>query len=170
MPHRVAVLADGIAGVAFNGVNTPILHLLHNPGMVGKPVLPVLIIPVKEDNHAGGRFGGAVHPLAPVLEPLYAIDAPGIFGDHAGVNIAALVGTPGNETRTPLDAPGKTIPAPVRLAAHVPHLGERHGDDGPVLGVNAVEDGAPQAAVFLGQKFGSTSWDRLAFVVSICCW
>ena len=54
MPHRVAVLADGIAGVAFNGVNTPILHLLHNPGMVGKPVLPVLIIPVKEDNHAGG--------------------------------------------------------------------------------------------------------------------
>ena len=109
MSHGVAVLADRIAGVPFNGVNTPVLHLLDNAGMVGKPVLPVFIVPVKEDNHAGGRFGAAVQPLAPVLEPLYAIDAPGIFGDHAGVNIAALVGTPGNETRTPLDAPGKTI-------------------------------------------------------------
>ena len=97
MPHGVAVLPDGIAGVAFNGVNPSVLHLLHNPGMVGKPVLPVLIIPVKEDNHAGGRFSGAVHPLAPVLEPLYAVDAPCVFGDYAGVNIAALIGAPAHK-------------------------------------------------------------------------
>lgn len=71
MSHGVAVLPDGIAGVPFNGVNAPVLYLLHNPCMVGKPVLPVFIVPVKEDNHAGGRFGGAVHPLAPVLEPAH---------------------------------------------------------------------------------------------------
>ena len=95
MPHGIAVLADGIARIAFNGVNPSVFHLLHNAGMVGKPVLPVFIVPVKEDNHAGGRFGAAVQPLAPVLEPLYAVDTPRIFGDDAGINIAALVGAPG---------------------------------------------------------------------------
>lgn len=158
MSHGVAVLPDGIAGVPFNGVNAPVLYLLHNPCMVGKPVLPVFIVPVKEDNHAGGRFGGAVHPLAPVLEPLYAIDAPCIFGNYAGINIAALVGAPAHKTRAPFHTAGKTIPAPVRLAAHIPYLGERHGDDGPVLGVNAVKNGAPQAAVSSSKSSASCSF------------
>lgn len=33
--HGVAVLAHGITGVALHGVDAAILHLLHNPYMVG---------------------------------------------------------------------------------------------------------------------------------------
>ena len=106
MPHGVAVLADGIARIAFNGVNPPVLHLLDNPGMVGKPVLPVLIIPVKEDNHAGGWFRAVIQPLAPILEPLYAVDAPCIFGNYAGINITALVGAPAHKAGAPFHAAG----------------------------------------------------------------
>lgn len=119
----VDVLPDGIAGVVFNGVNTPGIHLLHSPGMVGRPVL-AFVIPVEENNHAGGRFGEAVHPLAPVFEPLYAAYVPRIFGDYAGVNIAAFVGVPDHKAGTPLHTAEKTIQASVRLAAYVPHLGE----------------------------------------------
>ena len=59
--NGVAVLAHRVARVAFYGVDTAILDLLHNAYMVRLPVLAP-IVPIKEDNVTGTRLIAVVLP------------------------------------------------------------------------------------------------------------
>ena len=101
----VSSLGAGIACVALNGVDIPILNLLEDTNMIGQAILrpgfAIGRIPVKEDNHTRHRCGSSVCPLPTILEPLNAPYATGELGNNTGINIAALVGTPGYETGTP---------------------------------------------------------------------
>ena len=101
----VSPLGAGVAGVALDGVDIPILNLLDNTYMIGQTILrpgfAVGRIPVKEDNHAGNRCGSSVCPLPTILEPVNAPNATGKLGNNTGINIPALVGTPRYEAGTP---------------------------------------------------------------------
>lgn len=138
VPNGVAVLAHRVARVAFYGVDTAILDFLHNPHMVGLPVL-ASIVPIKEDNVTGTRLIAVVLPQPVFLEPGNTLGCAGCkLRDNPSFDIAALIGAPAYKTRAPFDTPGKSIPAPVRLTADVPHLGERHRDDLAISSGNAV--------------------------------
>ena len=98
--------------------------------------------PVEEDEHSGCRFGGAVQPEAALLEPLHSEDAAGEFGVGSAVQVAALVGTPGDEAGAPFHMVGEAVPTPIGFAAYVAHLGQGHIHNGiPVLrGVEHLAD------------------------------
>ena len=55
VPNGIAVLPHGITRVALYGVDTAILHFLHNPHMVGRTIL-ASIIPIEKDDVAGARL------------------------------------------------------------------------------------------------------------------
>ena len=59
----------------------------------------VLIIPIEKDQVAGARLIAAVSPQSSLPEPLEADGAACEPWDDAGVQIAALVGAPGNKSR-----------------------------------------------------------------------
>lgn len=129
VPNGVAVLAHGIAGVAFYGVDTSILDFLHNAHMVRRTILAA-IIPIKENNVTRARLIAIVLPQPALLEPGNTLGRAGCkFRDHAGFNITALIGTPAYKAGAPFYTAAKTIPTPVWFAADVAHLGERHRDD-----------------------------------------
>ena len=152
VPNGVAVLAHRVAGVAFYGVYTAILDLLHNTHMVGLPVL-TSIIQVKEDDVAGARLVAVVLPQPTLLEPGNALGRAGCkFGDNTGFDIAALIGAPRDETRAPFHTAAKSIPAPVRFAADIPHLGERHRNDLAIPSGNAVEHLGSKGFVLISQQ------------------
>ena len=69
-----------------------------------------IVVPVEEDNHAGRRLDGVIRPLATVSEPLDAVDATCEFGNDTGVDVAALVGAPGNKAGTPFHTAAEAIP------------------------------------------------------------
>ena len=129
IPHRVAPLAAAIGGVALDGVNSTIFHFFHDPNMIGIAVLPIFIIPVKEDNHAGTGFKAVADPLPPVFEPLYTVDTAGEFGDNAGTKIPTFIGTPAYEAGTPFYPFCESVPTPIRFAADVADLGSRNFHD-----------------------------------------
>ena len=111
--HGVAVLTHRVARVALHGVDDPVLDLPDNAHVVGLPVLRAgvtLVVPVEEDNHAGRRLDGVIRPLATVSEPLDAVDATCEFGNDTGVDVAALVGAPGNKAGTPFHTAAEAIP------------------------------------------------------------
>ena len=127
--NRITILAATIAGVAFDGVDASILHLLHDAHMVGRTVLAA-IIPIEKDNVAGARFIAVVLPQSALLEPRHTLRCTGRkLRNDARLDITALVGTPANKAGAPFYSAVKTVPAPVRLTADIPHLGECHGDD-----------------------------------------
>ena len=110
---RVLIDAAAVAGVAFYGVDDPVLDLPDDAHVVGLPVLRArvtLVVPVEEDNHAGRRLDGVIRPLATVSEPLDAVDATCEFGNDTGVDVAALVGAPGNKAGTPFHTAAEAIP------------------------------------------------------------
>ncbi|CAN4026805.1 DUF6487 domain-containing protein, partial [Dysosmobacter welbionis] len=45
------------------------------------------------------------------------------------------------------------VPAPVRFAADIAHLGERHRDDLAIPSGNAIKHLGPKGIVLIGQKF-----------------
>ena len=152
VPNGVAVLAHRIAGVAFYGVDAAILNFLHNTHMVGLPVL-TSIIQVKEDDVAGARLVAVVLPQPTLLEPGNTLGRAGRkLRDNAGFNIAALIGAPAHKAGAPFHTAAKTIPAPVRFAADIPHLGERHRNDLAIPSGNAVEHLGSKGFVLISQQ------------------
>lgn len=138
--NRIAVLAAAIAGVALDGVDTAILHFLHDANMIGRTVLAA-IIPIEKDNVARARLIAVVLPQSALLEPRHPLRCTGRkLRNDASFNIAALVSTPAHKAGAPLYSAVKTIPTPVRLTADIPHLGECHGDDLTIASADAVED------------------------------
>lgn len=138
--NRIAILAAAIAGVAFNSIDAAILHLLHDANMIGRTILAA-IIPIEKDNVAGARLIAVVLPQSALLEPRHTLRCTGCkLWNDASFNIAALVGTPANKAGAPFYSAVKTIPAPVRLTADIPHLGECHSDDLTIASADAVED------------------------------
>ena len=105
MAYGVAVLPAAIAGVALHSVDHSVLHLLHNAHMVGKTILGAgtsLVVPIEVNYISWTGFIAVVLPQAPVFEPISARDTARRPGDHTGVQIPALVGTPTDKAGAPL--------------------------------------------------------------------
>ena len=65
MANNILPFLAAIAGIAFYGVDDPILNLLYNANMISKAVLrpgAALAVPVKVDNVAGARLIAVVLP------------------------------------------------------------------------------------------------------------
>ena len=113
MPHGILVLSAAITGIALNGVDDTIFALLHNADMIGLPILragAAFIVPIKENDLTRRRLKTAVLPLSMVLEPLHPNDAACELRDHAGVEIATLIGTPAYKAGTPFHTGIKAVP------------------------------------------------------------
>ena len=113
MANRVLIDAAAIAGVALDGVDNAVFDLLDDTDMIGLTVLrarAALIIPVEEDDHAGRGLHRVICPLPTLPEPLDAVDATCEFGNDTGVDVAALVGAPGNKAGTPFHTAAEAIP------------------------------------------------------------
>ena len=117
-----------------------------------------LTVPVEVDDVAGGRdvgdglargvgVGGLL-PAVSLLEPGNPGAAARGLGQGTVFNVAALVGTPGDETGAPLHAACVAHIAPVGLAA-VANLGQRYGHKVGAAGMGAVEDIVPEARVLV---------------------
>lgn len=139
MPNGVLTLAADIAGVSFYSVDDPAIHLFHNAHMIRRSVLAfALIVPIEKDQVAGARFIAVALPQSSLPEPLDADRAACEPGDHAGVQIAALVGAPGNKAGAPVYPVLEAIPGPLGLTTYIAELGEGHDHDLPIACSNAV--------------------------------
>ena len=137
--NRVTVLTATIAGVAFDGVDASILHLLHNANMIGRTILAA-IIPIEKDNVARARLIAVVLPQSARLEPRHPLRCTGRkLRNDASFNIAALVSTPAHKASAPLNTGIKTVPRPVWLSAHISNLREGDGYDLIVRPCNPVK-------------------------------
>lgn len=127
--------------------------------MIGLAVLAFAgTVPVEVDEVAGGRdvgdgfaLGVGVGGLLPSVtadEPVNAGAAARGFGQGAVLNVAALVGAPGDEAGAPLHAVGIAHIGPVGLAG-VAHLGQSDGHKIAAAGTGAVEDVVPEARVLV---------------------
>lgn len=148
-----------VTGVAFDGVDVAVLYLLDDANMIGSAVLSfALAVPIEVDDVAGsgdvgdglaGGVGvGGLLPAVAVFEPLDADAAACGFWQGAVLDVAALVGAPGDEAGAPLNAAGIAHVAPVGFSA-VTHLGQRHGHKIGAAGTGAVEDIVPEGYVLV---------------------
>ena len=156
MPHGILLLSAAIAGITLDGVDNAVFAFLHNANMIGLAILragAALIIPIEENDLTGRRFKAAVLPLVTVFEPLDTIDTACKFRDHAAVDIAALIRTPAHKAGAPFHTGVKAVPRPIGLTAHIANLRQCYRNDGIVPGIDAVKDGRPHTAVFLGKQF-----------------
>ena len=111
--NRVLIDAAAIAGVALDGVDNAVFDLLDDTDMIGLPVLrarAALIIPVEEDDHAGRGLHGVIRPLPTLPEPLDAVDTTCELRNDTGVDIAAFVCAPADETGAPLHTAAEAVP------------------------------------------------------------
>ena len=157
MSHGILVLSAAIAGIALDSVDNAVFAFLHDADMIGLPVLQAgaaFIVPIKENDLTGRRLKAAVLPLSMVFEPLDTVDAACELRNYAAVDIAALVGTPRYKASAPLHTGVKAVPRPIGLTSHIADLRQRHRNNGIVPGIDAVKDGRPHTAVFLGKQFG----------------
>ena len=107
--------------------------------MVRSSVLAfVLIIPIEKDQVAGARLIAVVPPQSSLPEPLEADGAACEPWDDAGVQIAALVGAPGNKAGAPIHPALEAIPGPIGPTAYIAELGESHRYNLPITCANAV--------------------------------
>ena len=130
------VVADGVleslAGfvtVALDGVNDAVFDADDDPCMVGFAVLRAgvaQVVPVEEDDHAGGRLDRVVGPLAACPEPVHTVLAAGVFRDDAVVYVTALVCAPGHKAGAPFHAGAEAVPGPECLSTGAADL--RQGD------------------------------------------
>ena len=97
VPNGIASLFTGIAGVAFDGIDHSVFHSCNDAYVVGLAVLTGVIVPIEEDDHARRGFCGVVGPLASLLELADTVGTAGEFGNHACIDVAALVGTPADK-------------------------------------------------------------------------
>ena len=119
IPHGIAVLADGIIGVALNRIYSSVLHFLDNANVIGVAGQTVRG-PVKENDIPGIRNIVPLLPLAVLLKPSHTAAGTACkLGHYAGVDVPARVGAPGNEAGAPIHMLAETIPAPIRLAANI---------------------------------------------------
>ena len=88
--NRVTVLTAAIAGIAFDGVDTAILHFLHDANMIGRTVL-TSIIPIEKDNVAGSRLIAVVHVLASGRRAVFDL----VFFGNDRAMIAFVASLPG---------------------------------------------------------------------------
>ena len=130
-------MTAAIAGVTLDSVDAAILHLLHDTNMVGRTILAA-IIPIEKDQVAGARLIAVVPPQSSLPEPLEADGAACEPWDDAGVQIAALVGAPGNKAGAPIHPALEAIPGPIGPTAYIAELGESHRYDLPITCANAV--------------------------------
>ena len=79
-----------------------------------------------------------VPPQSSLPEPLEADGAACEPWDDAGVQIAALVGAPGNKAGAPIHPALEAIPGPIGPTAYIAELGESHRYDLPITCANAV--------------------------------
>ena len=112
----------------------PFPQCLHGPQL--RPGL--LIIPIEQDQVAGARLIAVVPPQSSLPEPLEADGAACEPWDDAGVQIAALVGAPGNKAGAPIHPALEAIPGPIGPTAYIAELGESHRYDLPITCANAV--------------------------------
>ena len=139
MANRVLIDAAAIAGVALDGVDNAVFAFFHDAHMVCRSVLAfVLIIPIEKDQVAGARLIAVVPPQSSLPEPLEADGAACEPWDDAGVQIAALVGAPGNKAGAPIHPALEAIPGPIGPTAYIAELGESHRYDLPITCANAV--------------------------------
>ena len=113
LSHRIAVHPTEISGITLDGVDDSVLHLLDDTHMVRLSVLgtgAALVVPIEEDNHAGRGLHRVICPLPTLPEPLDAVDTSGELGNDTGVDIAAFVRAPADETGAPLHAAAEAIP------------------------------------------------------------
>ena len=94
IPYGVSVLLAHITGISLNSVHDTVLDFLHDPYMVGIAVLPIFIVPVKENDIPRPGFVISTLPQAPILEPLDASATSGKLRNNSGVDIPALISTP----------------------------------------------------------------------------
>ncbi len=135
----------------------PFFAFFHNADVIGFAVLragcAVWVIPVKENDHAGRGINRVIRPLPVAAEPFNAADAPGKFRGGSRIKIAALVKAPRNKAGAPFHTGVEAIPRPIGFTACIADLRQSHLDDDIVPGVDAVKNGRPQPAVFLGKQF-----------------
>ena len=113
MANRVLIDAAAIAGVALDGVDNAVFDLLDDTDMVGLTVLQAgvaLVVPIEEDDHAGRGLHGVIRPLPTLPEPLDAVDTACELRNDTGVDIAALISTPADETGAPLHTAAEAVP------------------------------------------------------------
>ena len=113
----------------------PFPQCLHGPQL--RPGLR----PHHPNRKRSGRRGAA-HSCGPAT-----VLSPGTTGgrwsslrtwDDAGVQIAALVGAPGNKAGAPIHPALEAIPGPIGPTAYIAELGESHRYDLPITCANAV--------------------------------
>ena len=139
MAYGIAIFPATIARVSFHGIDNPAIRLFHNAYMVRSSVPAfVLIIPIEKDQVAGARLIAVVPPQSSLPEPLEADGAACEPWDDAGVQIAALVGAPGNKAGAPIHPALEAIPGPIGPTAYIAELGESHRYDLPITCANAV--------------------------------
>lgn len=158
IPHGILVLAAGVAGVALDGVDNAVFAFFHDADVIGFAVLragcAVRVVPVEENDHAGSGLNRIIRPLPVAAEPFNAADAPGKFRGGSRIKITALVKAPRNKAGAPFHTGVKSVPRPIWFTAHIADLRQRYLDDGIIPGINTIENGRPQPAVFLGKQFG----------------
>lgn len=111
--NRVLIDAAAIAEVALDSVDNAVFDFLDDTDMIGLPVLRAgvaLIIPIEEDNHAGRGLHGVIRPLPTLPEPLDAVDTAYELRNDTGVDIAAFICTPADETGAPLHTAAEAVP------------------------------------------------------------
>ena len=159
MSNYPSLGGNTITRVAFDGVDVAVFDFLDDAYMIGFSVLAFAgTVPVEVDEVAGGRdvgdgfaLGVGVGGLLPSVtadEPVYTGAAARGFGQGAVLNVAALVGAPGDEASAPLHAARVAHVGPVDLAGG-PHLGQGDGNKVAAAGTGAVEDVVPEARVLV---------------------
>ena len=104
MTQRIAPLPAAISGITLDGVHSAILNPFYNANMVSTAVQAAafFILPVEEDNHAGGGGDVSACPLIVLSEPVDSPFTSEEFGNDTGLDIAALVGTPTHKAGAPV--------------------------------------------------------------------
>ena len=143
MAYGIAIFPATIARVSFHGIDNPAIRLFHNAYMVRSSVLAFVLIipieiPIEKDQVAGARLIAVVPPQSSLPEPLEADGAACEPWDDAGVQIAALVGAPGNKAGAPIHPALEAIPGPIGPTAYIAELGESHRYDLPITCAKAV--------------------------------
>ena len=159
MSYCPGIRRYSVAGVTFDGVDVTVFDFFDDADVIGLAVLAfAFAVPVEVDDVAGGWDvgdglaggvgAGGLLPTIAVLEPLDTGAAAGGFGQGAVLDVAALVGAPGDEAGAPLHAARVAHVGPVGLAA-VAHLGQGNGNKGVAAGAGAVEDVVPEGHVLV---------------------
>lgn len=113
MANRVLIDAAAVAGVALDGVDDAVFNFLDDTDMIGLTVLragTALVVPIEEDDHAGRGLHGVIRPLPTLPEPLDTVDTTCELRNDTGVDIAAFVCAPADETGAPLHTAAEAVP------------------------------------------------------------